>query len=275
MRRHDWIILNDNTISGNFTRELLLGTDADETIDGAGSSDIVDGSGGNDSIKGGDASVRDQWTGNHDILIGGERRRHHRPGRRQRHSDGGRGRRHLRVPGGHGTDKITDFTDGEDLIDVSALGITKISGLTFSTNASGNLVINTGDGNGTIELEGVTDLGTLTEEDFIFAPPTEDMSGDSSEACRRASATRTESQPGPGCGSLAVGRSAGDHRGRRRGSRRFPSLRSSRKRSAARHGKPGSQVKPSPASRSRYSPYRFPRRRWPSAASSSRPIQPF
>ena len=62
---------NDNTISGNFTRELLLGTDADEAIDGAGSSDIVDGSGGNDSIKGGDASVRDQWTGNHDILIGG------------------------------------------------------------------------------------------------------------------------------------------------------------------------------------------------------------
>ena len=66
------------------------------------------------------------------------------------------------------------------IIDVSSLGITGISSLTFSTNADNDLVINTGEGNGTIVLEGVTDLGTLTDEDFIFAdPPPADAIGDS------------------------------------------------------------------------------------------------
>ena len=63
---------------------------------------------------------------------------------------------------------------------MSSLGITGISSLTFSTNADNDLVINTGEGNGTIVLEGVTDLATLTGEDFIFAdPPPPDNMGDS------------------------------------------------------------------------------------------------
>ena len=78
----------------------------------------------------------------------------------------------------HGDDTITDFTDGEDLIDLSALGITDISGLTITTNANNDLVIDTGDGNGSIVLEGVNDPSLLTAEDFIFAPPPEDMGGD-------------------------------------------------------------------------------------------------
>ena len=51
----------------------------------------------------------------------------------------------------------------------------------LTITADGNdAVIDTGEGNGTIVLEGVTDLGTLTDEDFIFAdpPPADDM-GDS------------------------------------------------------------------------------------------------
>ena len=79
----------------------------------------------------------------------------------------------------HGADRITDFVDGEDLIDVSALGITDLSGLTFKTNTDGNVVIDTGTDGGTIELEGVTDATLLTAEDFVFAQPPEDMQGDS------------------------------------------------------------------------------------------------
>ena len=62
---------NDNTITGNFRSELLLGTNEDETIDGAGGLDIIDGSGGNDSIKGGDSSVWDEFFGEANLLFGG------------------------------------------------------------------------------------------------------------------------------------------------------------------------------------------------------------
>ena len=62
---------NDNTITGSFRSELILGTNEDETIDGAGGLDIIDGSGGNDSIKGGDSSVLDEFFGEANLLLGG------------------------------------------------------------------------------------------------------------------------------------------------------------------------------------------------------------
>ena len=112
------------------------------TIEGGDGRDTIDGAAGNDSLTGG-ADV--------DTFV---------------------------FAADHGTDTITDFADGEDLIDVSALGITDLSGLTFTTNADGNVVIDTGTDGGTIELEGVTDTALLTAEDFIFAAAPDDMQGD-------------------------------------------------------------------------------------------------
>ena len=140
------------TLSGVSTSDLdaanfvfsTTGGSGNETIDGGAGDDIIDGGAGDDSLTGGADA---------DTFV---------------------------FRAGHGNDTIADFTDGEDIIDVSSLGITGISSLTFSTNADNDLVINTGEGNGTIVLEGVTDLATLTGEDFIFAdPPPPDNMGDS------------------------------------------------------------------------------------------------
>ena len=116
-----------------------IGDSGANTIEGGDGRDTIDGKGGDDSLTGGADA---------DTFV---------------------------FQASHGNDTITDFTDGEDLIDVSALGITDIDGLTITTNADNDLVINTGDGNGTIVLEGVSDANLLTAEDFIFAPPTQDM----------------------------------------------------------------------------------------------------
>ena len=140
------------TLSGVSTSDLdaanfvfsTTGGSGNDTIDGGAGDDIIDGGAGDDSLTGGADA---------DTFV---------------------------FQAGHGNDTIADFTDGEDIIDVSSLGITGISSLTFSTNADNDLVINTGEGNGTIVLEGVTDLATLTGEDFIFAdPPPPDNMGDS------------------------------------------------------------------------------------------------
>ena len=141
----------NDTITGDENMEWMEGRGGDDSIDGGGGEDWIYGEGGDDVIYGGEGN---------DTLTGG--------------ADDDT----FVFQAGHGTDRITDFTDGEDLIDVSALGITALSGLTFTTNSSGNVVIDTGADGGTIELQGVTDSANLTAEDFIFAPPTEDLQGD-------------------------------------------------------------------------------------------------
>ena len=150
----------NDTITGGEASERLQGHGGDDSIDGAAGHDWIQGGAGDDTIDGGAGmDCIDGGAGN-DLITGGD------------DAD-------MFVFGaGHGADKITDFTDGEDLIDVSALGITDLSGLTFTTSSSGNVVINTGSDGGTIELQGVTDSTALTADDFNFAPPLDDMQGD-------------------------------------------------------------------------------------------------
>ena len=66
---------------------------------------------------------------------------------------------------GHGDDTITDFTDGEDLIDLRALtSITQFSDL--NVTAQGNdVLVSTGEG--TILIEGA-DVNDIDEDDFCF-----------------------------------------------------------------------------------------------------------
>ena len=90
----------------------------------------------------------------------------------------------------HGNDTITDFEDGTDIIDLSALdGVASMDDLTITANGN-DAVINTGQGTltltgvstddldaddfvfsttgeGTILLEGV-ELGDIDEDDFVF-----------------------------------------------------------------------------------------------------------
>jgi Ca2+-binding RTX toxin-like protein len=66
---------------------------------------------------------------------------------------------------GHDADRIADFEDRLDLIDVSALGITDEGGLVIMP-AGADTLIDTGAG--TIRLEGIS-LWQVTRADFLFA----------------------------------------------------------------------------------------------------------
>jgi Ca2+-binding RTX toxin-like protein len=64
-----------------------------------------------------------------------------------------------------GNDRIGGFVDGEDLLDLVALGITDFAN-EVSITASGSSTVVGFDG-GSVTLVGVT--GTITEADFILA----------------------------------------------------------------------------------------------------------
>ena len=67
---------------------------------------------------------------------------------------------------GHGSDTITDFTDGEDTIDLSAFtGITAFSDLTVAQNGTDTVI--TIPGGSTITLQDFTSTD-LNEADFVF-----------------------------------------------------------------------------------------------------------
>ena len=116
-----------------FYQDVYTGTASAETLTGGAGDDTITGLGGDDTLTGGEGA---------DTFVFGS---------------------------GHGSDTITDFTDGEDLIDLSAFtGITGFGDLTVTQNGS-NVVINLSGqtGGGTITLQNFT-LADLDEEDFVF-----------------------------------------------------------------------------------------------------------
>ena len=134
----------------NFALERLDAGDFvfyDPTVDGTAGADTLAGGAGADTLTG---------RAGDDTLTGGA------------------GADTFVFAAGHGNDTVTDFTDGEDLIDLSAFaGISGFGDLTV-TQVGGNVVIDlTGqtDG-GTITLQGF-DLDDLDGTDFVFyeAPP--------------------------------------------------------------------------------------------------------
>ena len=114
--------------AGNFVFSTTGGSDND-TIDGGAGNDTIDGGEGNDSLTGGADA---------DTFVFGE---------------------------SHGNDTITDFTDGEDMIDLSALtSITSVDDLTVTTSGN-DVTIDTGEGTILLQNFSESDLGA---EDFCF-----------------------------------------------------------------------------------------------------------
>ena len=149
---NDWISggEGDDTIEGGSGRDVLMGNEGDDTIYGGVGNDFMYGGEGNDRISGG--------TGNDRI-------------------SGGAGADTFVFEPGHGTDTITDFADGEDLIDLSLLTeITDFSDLSGLISADGtSAVIDLGSvGGGSIRLDHVA-VSDLDADDFVFyQPPVED-----------------------------------------------------------------------------------------------------
>ena len=116
-----------------FYQDEYTGTASAETLTGGAGDDTITGLGGDDTLTGGDGA---------DTFVFGS---------------------------GHGSDTITDFTDGEDLIDLSAFtGITGFGDLTVTQNGSNVVISLSGQtGGGTITLQNFT-LADLDEDDFVF-----------------------------------------------------------------------------------------------------------
>ena len=88
---------------------------------------------------------------------------------------GGEGADTFVFAGAHGNDTITDFTDGEDLIDLSAFANIAKFGDLAATQVGDDVRIDLSDhGGGTITLQDFT-LGDLDETDFVFQTSSQDV----------------------------------------------------------------------------------------------------
>ncbi len=116
-----------------FYRDEYTGTDGADTLTGEAGDDTITGLGGDDTLTGGAGA---------DTFV---------------------------FEAGHGSDTVTDFTDGEDLIDLSAFtGITQFSELTVTQDGVNVRIDLSGqDGGGTITLQNF-DLDDLDASDFVF-----------------------------------------------------------------------------------------------------------
>ena len=150
------------TGAGNFTGN---GNGSNNVITGNGGTDVLNGNGGADTLIGNGAVDSLNGGAGNDVLIGGAG---------NDVMNGGAGSDIFVFADGFGNDIINQFdanaTDGQDLLDISDLGITAE---TFAAEVSivdlGNDTLVTIGAN-TITLLGVTGVGanTITQEDFIL-----------------------------------------------------------------------------------------------------------
>ena len=148
---------NDNYVYGGKGDDTFYGGTGDDRLQGEEGNDTLYGGVGDDRIKGGDGN---------DTIYGGAG---------DDRIYGGAGNDTFVVGINHGNDRIKDFTDGEDTIDLSATGITDFADLTI-TQSGNDVIISTGPfnthqgGNGTIRLEDFS-IDDLDADDFLFADP--------------------------------------------------------------------------------------------------------
>lgn len=129
----------NDTIFGDNGADKIYGGNKDDLIDGGAGKDTIEGGNGNDTIYGG---------GHHDLLTGGADADIFVFDDRMR------------------DDTVTDFTDGEDLLDMSAWGFTDISQIAFVQQGADVFVqFTTRD---SLLLQNVN-LADLDNSDFIFA----------------------------------------------------------------------------------------------------------
>ena len=144
-------ITNFEHIQGSAFDDILTGDSGINILIGGAGDDTVDGAGANDSLRGGDGA--DFLTGG----IGADRLK------------GGKDNdTFIFLAGDDSTDIIADFTNGEDLIDLSDFSGVSVNDLVISAD-SGNCIIDlTGHDGGRIVLRKFNVSG-LDASDFLFA----------------------------------------------------------------------------------------------------------
>ena len=169
-----------DTIFGGAGDDSLKGGEGDDSILADGGDDTVYGGAGNDWIVGGAGNDTLYGDGGNDRLIGSTGDDDLYGGAGQDAVNGGLGDDDLYggadadtfvFNGSFGTDTVHDFTDGEELIDLSTMaGISGFDDLSITADGSAAVIDLTGQGGGTIRLENV-DTADLGAEDFLFYEP--------------------------------------------------------------------------------------------------------
>ena len=137
--------LDSVSITGDGDAEGLLGGGLGEFIQGNAGADTLNGGGGNDSMLGG--SEKDLLGGGigDDQLFGGTNNDTLAGGSGQDVLTGDGGRDVFVFATGNGADRVTDFLDGQDHIDLSAYGFANATiASTFFADVGGNLVFTNG-----------------------------------------------------------------------------------------------------------------------------------
>lgn len=131
---HGDLLIGDNDTNN------LQGLDGDDDIQGNGGDDWLLGQVGDDRLNGGEGADRLYGNEGDDTFIFGA---------------------------GHGDDRILDFTNGEDLIDLSAFGLSGFDELTISSISDSVMIDLTEHGGDTILLQNF-DTADVDAADFLF-----------------------------------------------------------------------------------------------------------
>ncbi|WP_298952035.1 calcium-binding protein [uncultured Methylobacterium sp.] len=147
-------------IIGGWGRDTLAGDGGDDVIAGGFGDDLINGGAGSDRLVGGDGNDTIRGGLGKDLLTGGTGADVFAFGNLESR------------PGGGARDLITDFTVGEDKIDLSALGIESEAQLTFKATGGGLTIYGDVGKDGFdwfdfgVSLAGIR---TLDSSNFIFA----------------------------------------------------------------------------------------------------------
>ena len=140
----------DDTIYGGDSLDYLYGREGDDTIEGGEGDDEIYGGEGDDTLDGGAGDDEIYGEGGDDTLTGGE------------------GADTFVIAAGSGNDTITDFTNGEDVIDLIEMpGVSGFGDLTITQDGEDVVIDLSEHGEGSIRLVGMN-LEDLGAEDFIF-----------------------------------------------------------------------------------------------------------
>jgi serralysin len=149
-------IVNVENVDGSNTHDYINGSDGDNVLSGNGGVDRLYGWGGNDTLSGGDGIDLLSGGAGNDFLTGGAE------------NDTFIFDVYGAGPVDIGKDVITDFTVGQDHIQIDNAIFSDFADVQAHMQQIGNDVIITYDGNNSITLQHTT-VGSLSASDFLFS----------------------------------------------------------------------------------------------------------
>ncbi|MEQ9643583.1 MAG: hypothetical protein RIM84_26430 [Alphaproteobacteria bacterium] len=154
---------NDDMIDGGDGSDTLNGNSGFDTILGGAGNDTLRGQGGRDSLNGGDGDDLLLGMQGFDTLVGGAGNDGLIGGPADDTLTGGAGIDSFTFAAGHGSNTITDFEDGIDMISIQGFAFADVT----IASASDDTVITVDGDDLTITLTSVA-AGLITAADFVF-----------------------------------------------------------------------------------------------------------